>query len=64
MRTKKWQYLTRFSERSDDISTAESVRLAISEYESYSNPLEWVKNLISNDYETAHAGILEMYGRP
>ena len=30
-------------------------------YESYANPLEWVRDRIVKYYEAAHAGILEMY---
>jgi hypothetical protein len=33
------------------------VKLARQEYESYDNPLEWVKARIEADFEAAHAGI-------
>jgi hypothetical protein len=60
LRTDKWQFLTRFSKR-PDLPLAELADLASSEYNSYANPLEWVRNRIEVYYEAAHAGILEMY---
>ena len=62
LRTKKWQYLTRFASRPDGVPLAELVRLAKAEYDSYTNPLEWVRDRIVRNYEAAHAGILQMYG--
>lgn len=64
LRTKKWQYLTRFAKRRENVPLEEQVRLARAEYYSYTNPLEWVKDRIVRNYEAAHAGILEMYGNP
>ncbi|MGE2689086.1 hypothetical protein [Mycolicibacterium pulveris] len=64
LRTKRWQYFTRFAERPAGVPLEELVRLARDEYESYANPLEWVKDRIVKNYEAAHAGILEMYGSP
>lgn len=36
------------------------MQMARSEYESFDNPLLWVKARIENDYDAAHSGILEM----
>ncbi|MGA9490067.1 MAG: hypothetical protein WBV80_07405 [Mycobacterium sp.] len=58
--TTKWQFLTRFSKR-PDLPLAELAAQARAEYESYANPLEWVRDRIVKYYEAAHAGILEMY---
>src|SRR3954447_5444713 len=45
---KKWQYFGRFSKK-PDVPLAELVHLARVEYESYGNPLEWVRDrIISN----------------
>ncbi|SPM32306.1 hypothetical protein MRAB57_104, partial [Mycobacterium rhizamassiliense] len=63
LRAKKWQYFTRFVERPDR-PLAELAALARAEYESFANPLDWVRDRIANYYEPAHAGILEMYGAP
>lgn len=63
LRAKKWQYLTRFAKR-PDVPVEDLVRSARVEYESYENPLEWVRDRIIRNYEVAHAGILEMYGKP
>jgi hypothetical protein len=57
--SKKWQYLTRFVKR-PDLPLKELVKLARQEYESYANPLEWVKARIEADFDAAHAGILNM----
>jgi hypothetical protein len=57
--SKKWQYLTRFVKR-PDLPLKELVKLARQEYESYGNPLEWVKARIEADFDAAHAGILNM----
>jgi hypothetical protein len=59
--TKKWQFLTRFSDR-PDVPLAELAAQARAEYESYTNPLEWVRDRIANYYQAAHSGILKMYG--
>ena len=61
LRAKKWQYLTRFATR-PDLPLDELAELARVEYEAYSNPLYWVRDRIVKYYESAHAGILEMYG--
>lgn len=58
---KRWQFLTRFSKR-PDLPLAELAAQARAEYESYANPLEWVRDRIAEYYESAHAGILELYG--
>jgi hypothetical protein len=60
LRAEKWQFLTRFSKR-PDLPLAELAALARAEYESYANPLEWVRDRIVKYYEAAHTGILEMY---
>ena len=61
LRARKWQFLTRFSKR-PDLPLAELAELARAEYDSYSNPLEWVRDRIVKYYDAAHKGILEMYG--
>jgi hypothetical protein len=61
LRTKKWQYLTRFSKR-PDLPLAEIAELARAEYTAYANPLDWVRDRIVKYYDAAHIGILEMYG--
>jgi hypothetical protein len=61
LRARKWQFLTRFSKR-PDLPLAELAELARAEYNSYSNPLEWVRDRIVKYYDAAHKGILEMYG--
>lgn len=60
LRTEKWQFLTRFS-KLPDLPLVELADFARSEYNSYANPLEWVKDRIVKNYDAAHAGILEMY---
>jgi hypothetical protein len=60
LRAKKWQFLTRFSKR-PDLPLGEIAERARAEYNSYSNPLEWVRDRIIKYYEAAHKGILEMY---
>jgi hypothetical protein len=60
LRADKWQFLTRFSKR-PDLPLAELAELARGEYNSYPNPLEWVRDRIAQHYQAAHAGILEMY---
>jgi hypothetical protein len=59
--SKKWQFLTRFAKR-PDVPLKELVQIARAEYESYDNPLHWVKTRLEKDFDTAHSGILEMYG--
>lgn len=61
LRARKWQFLTRFAKRRD-LPLAELAELARAEYNSYSNPLEWVRDRIAKYYDAAHKGILEMYG--
>ena len=61
LRAENWQFLTRFSKR-PDLPLAELAALARAEYESYANPLEWVRDRIVKYYGAAHRGILEMYG--
>ncbi|MEW2481743.1 hypothetical protein AB0876_19330 [Mycobacterium sp. NPDC049093] len=63
VRADKWQYFTRFAKR-PDLPLEELIRAARVEYESYSDPLEWVRDRIANNYKSAHTGILEMYGNP
>lgn len=60
LETKKWQFLTRFS-KGPDLPLAELAAQARAEYESYANPLEWVRDRIVKYYGAAHTGILEMY---
>jgi hypothetical protein len=60
LRADKWQFLTRFSKR-PDLPLDELLDSARSEYDSYANPLEWVRDRIAQHYEAARAGILEMY---
>jgi hypothetical protein len=55
--SKKWQYLTRFVKR-PDLPLKELMRMARHEYESFDNPLEWVKARLEADFDAAHAGIL------
>lgn len=61
LRAEKWQYFTQFSKR-PDLPLEELVRAARTEYESYANPLQWVRDRIADNFERAHAGILKMYG--
>jgi hypothetical protein len=58
--SKKWQYLTRFAKR-PDAPLKELMQMARSEYESYDDPLHWVKARVEKDFDAARAGILEMY---
>jgi hypothetical protein len=62
LNSRKWHYITKFSKRSD-VPPQERLRLAIAEAKSYANPLDWVRDRIVKNYEAAHAGILEMYGK-
>ncbi|ALR10822.1 hypothetical protein MYCSP_04345 [Mycobacteroides saopaulense] len=59
-RAEKWQYLNRFVKR-PDLPLEELASAARAEYESYANPLEWVRDRITRNYEAAHVGILQMY---
>lgn len=61
LRAEQWQYFTRFATR-PDMPLAELAQAARAEYESYANPLEWVRDRIADNFERAHTGILEMYG--
>ena len=61
LRAKKWQHLTRFTQR-PDLPLDELAALARTEYKSYADPLYWVRDRILKYYEAVHAGILEMYG--
>jgi hypothetical protein len=60
LRTGKWQFLTRFS-KGPDLPLAELAEFARAQYNSYANPLEWVRDRIAEDFQAAHAGILELY---
>jgi len=60
LRTDKWQFLTRFS-KVPDLPLAELAESARAEYNSYANPLEWVRDRIAANYQAAHEGILKMY---
>lgn len=57
--SKKWQFLTRFVKRSD-LPLEGRFKMARQEYESYDNPLEWVKACIEARFDTAHAAMLNM----
>jgi len=59
LRNEKWQYLTRFTKR-PNLPATELIQIARREYESYSNPLEWVRDRIRANYESAHASIRTM----
>jgi hypothetical protein len=61
LNSSKWYFISYFSKRSD-APTAETLRLAIAEYNSYANPLDWVRDRVIKHYEAAHAGILAKYG--
>jgi hypothetical protein len=62
-RTYKWQYLTRFAP-TPDVPLEELLHSVSVESESDTEQLEWVKSRIAEYFEVAHAGILEMYGKP
>ncbi|WP_163804235.1 hypothetical protein [Mycolicibacterium anyangense] len=62
LNSNQWHFLDRFTERASP-PNAESLRLAISEYRSYPNPLEWVRDRIIKYYDDAHRGILAKYGK-
>ncbi|MCP2627939.1 hypothetical protein [Mycolicibacterium smegmatis] len=59
LRNEKWQYLTRFTKR-PNLPATELIQIARREYESYSNSLEWVRDRIRANYESAHASIRTM----
>ncbi len=61
LRAKKWQYLPGFT-KLPDLPLEELVKTARAEYTAYANPLDWVRDRIVRYYDSAHAGILEMYG--
>lgn len=61
LRAERWQYLTRFVER-PNLPIDELIQSARAEYESYPNPLQWVRDRIANSYEQARSGVLKMYG--
>jgi hypothetical protein len=60
LRTKHWQDLTTFSERPNG-PVAELLKAARAEYNSYANPVEWVRDRIAKYYNDAHRGILAKY---
>lgn len=60
LRAGKWHFLTQFSPR-PDLPLAELAEKARAEYNSYSNPLEWVRDRIVSYYESARSGILATY---
>jgi ADP-ribose pyrophosphatase YjhB (NUDIX family) len=60
-KSKKWQYFTRFVEL-PDLPLSELARTAKAEYESFEDPLHWVKSRIENHFDAARTGILKMYG--
>lgn len=59
--TKRWQFLTRFVKR-PDLPLSEIAEKARLEYESYANPLEWVRDRIDKYYDIALAGMVRKYG--
>lgn len=60
LRAKKWQDVTRFTER-PNLPFDELYAMARAEYRSYANPLEWVRDRIIKYYDDAHQGILAKY---
>jgi hypothetical protein len=62
-RSYKWQYLTRFAPL-PDVPLEESVQSVSFDAETDIELLEWVKNRIAEYFEVAHAGILQMFGKP
>jgi hypothetical protein len=60
LRTEKWQFLTRFSQ-GPDLPLVELAEFARAQYNSYANPLEWVRDRIAECYPAAHQGILDLY---
>lgn len=61
LRTVGWHYLASFAEH-PDLSLEELVASTTSEFESYTEPLEWVRDCIVEYFGVAHAGIAEMNG--
>lgn len=59
--SKKWQFLTRFVSR-PDYPLDEVVRSARAEFDSYAEPLKWVRARINAYYEVACTAILAMNG--
>lgn len=57
---KKWHFISKFSRR-PNVPPQERLRAAITEANSYADPLLWVRDRIVKHYETAHAAILEKY---
>lgn len=55
--SKSWHFLTHFAQRREPPSP-ESLRAVRAEYDSYSNPLEWLRDRIIKYYDDAHQGIL------
>jgi hypothetical protein len=58
----KWQYFARFITR-PDLSITRLARLSTSTYEIDEERVESVRNRILENYPSAHAGILKMFGR-
>ncbi len=61
-KSKRWQYFTRFVEL-PDLPFAEVTRAARAEYESFDEPLLWVKARIDKYFDVARAGITSKYGQ-
>lgn len=59
--SKKWQFLTRFIPR-PDLPLDQLASQARAEYESYAEPLKWVRARINAHYDEACVGILAMSG--
>jgi hypothetical protein len=59
LNTPKWRFLGRFAERPHG-SLHDIARMARLEYESYADPLEWVRDRVVRFFDAAHAGILAM----
>jgi hypothetical protein len=64
-RSSKWHYLNEFAKPAD-LPLEELVQVLKADranFESDTKWLEWLKGRISQYFEAAHAGILELYGR-
>lgn len=61
LNSKQWHYISKFSKRSN-VPPQERLKIAIDEANAYVDPLQWVRDRIFKYYDSAHAGILEMYG--
>ncbi|MCV7197421.1 hypothetical protein [Mycobacterium angelicum] len=59
--SKQWHCISKFPKR-PNVTPQERLRIAIAEANAYEDPLQWVKDRVVKHYETARAGILEMYG--